>query len=202
MNHIRLSPDDPELEVWIFFEDNSEGAPVLRSLYADLACQGRRQAKIGPGRLCGKIDEYRALEERGVDKRIRIRMKRDFARTLDGCYIVSARFRRTVEERGLHGIAFTPVAGSEHFVVRPTLIMPIDLATCGVKFGGVACNVCGRYSSTQYSPAISSIEVPDDPLAIFSTTVRHETRKGRWTSLYVSDIGASILQEAGLTGID
>jgi len=159
------------------------------------------KARLGPGRLCGRIDGYKALEL-GVDADVRVRSKRDFLWSQDDCLIVSEKFKETVQVNKLHGVDFVPLKSARHFVVRPTLVVPMDVATCGIEFKGNRCDVCGRFSQTTGSPWMDSIQAPSDPFAMFSTVVRHEERTHNWANLYVSEQAAAILWEAGITGID
>jgi hypothetical protein len=178
------------VDTWVYFYMH----PVLermtlRDRYTSLACD-----------RCGKFDEYEALRL-GVDNDVVVRGRRDFVDTADGAICVSDRFKRVFESEGIRGIDFVPLKGGRYFVVRPTVIAPVDPATCGIKYIGEPCPLCGRYRESIYPPRIDSMTKPEDPMTVFSPSIRLESGMCRFAEVYITDQVASLLKPHNLRGI-
>lgn len=190
MIYYRLISSGDFVDTWVYYYMH----PVLermtlRDRYASLAC-GR----------CGKFDEYNALRL-GVDDDVVVSARRDYVDTADDAICVSDRFKRACEIEGIRGIDFVPLRGGRYFVVRPTVIAPVDPATCGIKYIGEPCPACGRYRESIFPPRIDSMTKPEDPMTVFSPSLRSEKHKCQYAEIFMTDQVASLLKRHDLRGI-
>lgn len=189
MKYLRLISSGDFVDTWVYFYMHPVlNRMTLRDRYAALACS-----------KCRKFDEYEALLL-GIDDDVRIRARRDFVRTAEEAICVGTRFKQVFEEEAIRGIDFIPLSDGKFFVVRPTVIAPVDPATCGIKYIGEPCSVCGRYRESIYPPRIASMTKPDDPMVVFSPALRTE-RRCRFAEVFMTELVAEKLRRHDLRGI-
>lgn len=174
----------------IFFERSPQGVRRLRQENLELACP-----------KCGKFDEFRALD-RGISGLQEFRVCADIATSGDFCTVVSSRFAEACRSAGITSLRFVPV-NDRFFVVRPNVIVAVDVSRSGIDFRGrKPCMVCGRFSITCHSASIESMQLPRERLSIVAPALRPETKSVAMSYLLMTADVATILKNAELVGIN
>jgi hypothetical protein len=168
------------------------GRVVVRDRYADLVCS-----------RCGKLDEYTAAL-RGLDDDASLRTRRDVIKSFEGLDCFSERVRGLLEDNHVRGLEFIPIPRSRGYSVAvPLVIVPLEHASCNMKFHGEPCPLCGRYRETSGgSPYIPRRVVPEDPMTIFSTSLRPEKGNTRRSVLIAHQVLEDILRKKKISGVD
>ena len=189
LKYYRFISSGDSVDTWVYFQIHPVVQRMtLRDRYRGIACP-----------KCGKFDEYAALGL-GVDADVCVRTRRDFVRTAEESICVSIHFREVFEKERIQGIEFVPLSDGKFFVVRPTVIAPVDPATSGIKYIGEPCPVCGRYRESIYPPRLASMTKPEDPMVVFSPSLRTE-RRCQWAEIFMTEIVAEKLRKHNVRGI-
>lgn len=193
MSEYRLSyadrPDDAPLE-FLFYGESAR--LELRDRYDGYQCA-----------CCGKIPEFTAIRRAGIDERFRIMSSWDFVVTADDVPCVSQRFVESVRRHRIRGFDFIPLPGDDrYFVALPTIWVPVDIPTCGVRFG-ILCPQCQRFSETTYRPMLKSLSPRDDHAdAVYSPAIFSESVRGRRIDFLAGEAVAQMLLDGAFSGLD
>jgi hypothetical protein len=187
--YIVCAANDGESD-WLLYELPPAPAPLrVRNEYQDLVCG-----------QCGKLDEYVALK-RHVSPRFRIRMRTDWTASADEIYCVSRRIVDLIRVNKISGVEFFKLPSqTDRFVMMPSLFVPVDLSHTEMKFFG-QCPQCRRYRETTGWPGLTEMQIPRDPLAIFSPDVRLESVCGMRMLFVTSERVRTIFEAARISGV-
>lgn len=212
MTYYEVYPADNRVNVWVLGYDDADTGHNLFNEYVDLICPN-----------CGKVDE-RAAIERFIHPAVRVTSKSDSKRDLigteDGFLLVSRRFEELMARQAIRGLQMTPLPGDDRFFLAVPIRVPTDFDRAGLEIHGPdggtpyrtpgerletpdhRCIVCGRHYELCLQPMLRAMELPSDPLTLFTSEVRFEKQYGEMTLLFASEHARAILDESGLKGLD
>ena len=180
---------DSRYDDWLFWYEDADGRRRPKPIYSDLVCS-----------KCGKLDEVAAIN-RGLDRDITIRSKRDYIGTTDGFEVVTRRAMEAFMEDGIKGLRFIQLSDGNHSVLWPEVRVSTDLSKAGFQFGP-KCPRCGRYREACVGPLSQSLTIPEDPMVVFASEVWNEDWVGRVLWLFAQEPAANALKRRRLTGLE
>lgn len=189
MKYYWLTPKDQRYNNWLLYTESSSGVS-LRPEYKDLACS-----------KCGKLDELEAIE-RGISPDTTLRTSSDYLMTDDGFVCVSEALRETLTSSGVSNITYLTIAGkTDYFIALPSVVSATDKETCDIEFHR-PCGECTRFRETCFFPALESLDIPTDALALVSPAISLESVRGRKFWFCASSDVVTILKASKSKGLD
>lgn len=127
--------------------------------------------------------------------------KYDASYSYDGVLVVTERFRKSVEARGITGLEFRPLRGNL-FAARSGISVQFDAVRRGTRFEK-QCESCGQYESVIGATPIyllSGEKIPEK--GFVRTDLEFGSSDEKAPKELCGDEAARELQKAGLRGVD
>jgi hypothetical protein len=189
MKYFELIPTDQREYTWILFRYTDRVR--LRPTYQDLQCK-----------FCRKFDEETALR-RGIEPDVSVVSDDDYLCSWGNFIVISCALRDDLAAHGVSGIRSYPIPGDPRYVIAwPSLLVPTDPATAGIKIQGPICPECGRPHETCFTPRLSSMKLPTNTMTLFASELWVEKSRGKMTWFTTSETVVKLLRARKTSGIE